>query len=138
MARPITILLVMAAATAGLLSPPCAGDSVLYSGDQPGSTLSSEESLTLGNYSLKMRADCNLVLSDGNQTIWSTNTVKNGSPDCHLAMQSDGNLVIYSEKTGTVWASDSQREEGFYVLVLQRDRNVVVYGNPSWASNTKA
>jgi len=127
-----------AAVAAGLLSQPCAGDSVLYSGNQIGSTLSAEESLTLGTYSLKMRADCNLVLSDGNQTIWATNTVIPGSPDCRLALQSDGNLVIYSEKSGTVWSSGSQGKEGFYVLVLQRDRNLVVYGSPIWATQTRA
>nr|XP_018683631.1 PREDICTED: mannose-specific lectin-like [Musa acuminata subsp. malaccensis] len=50
-------------------------------------------------------------------------------------MQADGNLVIYSNGNA-LWASDTSRNRANYILVLQRDRNVVIYGPAIWATGT--
>jgi hypothetical protein len=58
----------------------------------------------------------------------------------HLAMQSDGNLVLYQNLTQPVWDSGSQgRGTPPYDLWMQHDGNLVIYDanmNPTWASNT--
>ncbi|WOK97491.1 hypothetical protein Cni_G06199 [Canna indica] len=51
-------------------------------------------------------------------------------------MQNDGNLVLYAGNNKALWASNTARGKGNYVLVLQKDRNVVIYGNPIWATST--
>jgi lysozyme len=55
-----------------------------------------------------------------------------------LAMQTDGNLVLYRNGAGAMWASNTHGTDG-YVAVMQGDGNLVVYGqhsNPLWASGT--
>jgi hypothetical protein len=53
--------------------------------------------------------DCNLVVYAGNQPLWASNT--SGIGVCTLAVQSDGNVVIY-ELSGAfwwpVWATNTQ------------------------------
>ena len=54
-----------------------------------------------------------------------------------LAMQKDGNLVLYSLGV-SVWASDTNGKRGAW-LAMQRDGNLVVYspgGKPLWATGT--
>ncbi len=61
------------------------------------------------------------------------------SPDgrYRLAMQVDGNLVVYGP-SGAVWAAGSTMPASYFVV--QGDGNAVVYdrtdGSPRWASNT--
>ncbi len=55
-----------------------------------------------------------------------------------LAMQTDGNLVLYRDGAGAMWASNTYQSDG-YVAVMQGDGNFVLYGhhsNPLWASGT--
>jgi hypothetical protein len=55
-----------------------------------------------------------------------------------LAMQTDGNLVLYHNGKGPLWASNTYKSDG-YVAVMQDDGNFVLYGhhdNPLWASHT--
>ncbi len=55
-----------------------------------------------------------------------------------LSMQSDGNLVLYSD-AGPEWASDTVDDQP-NVAVMQDDGNFVVYGPdncPRWASGTE-
>jgi hypothetical protein len=59
-----------------------------------------------------------------------------------LAMQYDGNLVLYNVNTGVntgvLWSSGTGGHPGAYVT-MQVDGNFVVYrssGQPLWASNT--
>jgi len=55
-----------------------------------------------------------------------------------LAMQTDGNLVIYGP-SGPIWASNTGGTGGANYLAMQTDGNLVVYqsgGHPVWASNT--
>ena len=55
-----------------------------------------------------------------------------------LAMQADGNLVLYHNGKGAVWASNTYKSDG-EVAIMQTDGNFVLYGhhsNPLWASGT--
>jgi hypothetical protein len=55
-----------------------------------------------------------------------------------LAMQTDGNLVLYRNGAGAVWSSKTYGSDG-YAAILQGDGNFVLYGaheNALWASGT--
>jgi hypothetical protein len=55
-----------------------------------------------------------------------------------LAMQTDGNLVLYRGDAGALWDTGTNGRGG-YVVVMQGDGNFVVYGHDSnalWASGT--
>nr|AAA33366.1 lectin [Hippeastrum sp.]AAA33367.1 lectin [Hippeastrum sp.]AAA33368.1 lectin [Hippeastrum sp.] len=82
-----------------------------------------------------MQQDCNLVLYDVDKPIWASNT-GGLARGCHLSMQSDGNLVVYSPSNSPIWASNTQGENGNYVCIVQKDRNVVIYGTARWATGT--
>lgn len=76
--------------------------------------LTSGEELSKGNY----------IMSQDTQSI--------------LALQPDGNLVVYSNFSNPVWSSNSQGQAGTS-LVMQPDGNLVLYtqgGTPVWASGT--
>ncbi|KAL0922376.1 hypothetical protein M5K25_006357 [Dendrobium thyrsiflorum] len=51
-------------------------------------------------------------------------------------IERNGNLVIYDILNRIVWMSEPIGKVGNYFLVLQRDRNVVIYGPGVWASGT--
>ncbi|KAK1298289.1 hypothetical protein QJS10_CPB14g01187 [Acorus calamus] len=114
-----------------LVGPPCEAANVLFSGD----TLRLEESLTYGNYRLTMQRDCNLVLYDGGRAVWASGTNGKGS-GCYLRMQYDANLVVYNYDGKSLWSSKTYRRMGNYLVVLQNDRNVVIYGDAFWDSKT--
>nr|ACN77849.1 lectin protein precursor [Narcissus tazetta subsp. chinensis] len=128
-----TSFLILATIFLGVITvPSCLGDNnILYSGE----TLSPGEFLNYGRYIFIMQEDCNLVLYDVDKPIWATNT-GGLARDCHLNMQSDGNLVVYSQTNDPIWASNTGGENGNYVCVLQKDRNVVIYGTARWATGT--
>jgi hypothetical protein len=107
-----------------------------------------------GNYVLVMQTDGNLVGYNANQigsgAWWASNTAGKGN-NLIAQMQNDGNFVIYPSNStggpisitpfsGALWASGSSgKGVGPYRLVMQSDRNIVVYdGNnqPQWASGT--
>jgi hypothetical protein len=55
-----------------------------------------------------------------------------------LAMQTDGNLVLYRNGAGAVWASNTHGSDG-YAAIMQGDGNFVLYGqhsNALWAAGT--
>jgi len=65
---------------------------------------------------------------------------KYSSCDGHhtLAMQTDGNLVLYHNGKGATWASHTYKSDGD-VAIMQTDGNFVLYGhheNALWASGT--
>ncbi|XP_020101373.1 mannose-specific lectin-like [Ananas comosus] len=109
----------------------CSAENILYTND----VLFGGQSLTNGNFRFTMQTDCNLVLYDGGSAIWSSGTYRKGT-GCYVKMQSDGNLVVYNGSNNALWASNTDRGRGNYVCILQRDRNVVVYGPALWATGT--
>ena len=93
-----------------------------------------------GKYRLEMQSDGNLVIYDGGDAVWSSNTAGQGVAPYTLAMQGDGNLVIYDKDYSATWASNTAgKGEGPYTLIMQGDRNLVIYDKNNsaiWASNT--
>jgi hypothetical protein len=69
-------------------------------------------------------------------------TTASPAPNAYLAMQTDGNLVLYPQGTGlgALWATGTDGNAGGY-LTVQTDGNVVVYsasGSPVWQSGTNS
>ena len=78
---------------------------------------------------------CNLVeRNSSNVILWQTGTSGSG---CHLAMQVDGNLVLYDLGGVVLWASHTGGcGTSPYRVAMQSDGNVVVYGGNQaiWSS----
>ena len=117
----------------GLISPSSAATNILLSGQ----SLASGQSLTEGNYAVTLKNDCNLVVTDSGTEVTSTGTAGKGT-NCVATMQFDGNFVLYDGSRRKVWSTNTARAFGAYILVLQPDRNVVLYGPGYWQSGTKA
>jgi LysM repeat protein len=104
---------------------------------QTGQSLSKGQSISSDNgaYSLTLQDDGNLVLAEGGNPVWSSQT--GGSGSVLLTVQSDGNVVLYTESHDPKWATKTKGEG--VRLVLQDDRNIVVYGADGaslWNSGT--
>jgi len=89
-------------------------------------------------YILQFTADGNLeVRNRGGARLWESRTAGRGARK--LAMQSDGNLVIYdgsAEKP--LWSTNTSGHPGAF-LAVQEDGNVVIYAKrdkPIWATDT--
>ncbi|EYF04455.1 PAN domain-containing protein [Chondromyces apiculatus] len=113
---------------------------------QADGTLSPDEFLFPGQrvtapgcyYRMRMQSDGNLVVAGGTGStgyLWQTNTVGSGY---FVAMQTDGNFVMYDWDGVPIWSSDTWGHPGS-VMDMQSDGNAVVYspgGSPLWASDT--
>ena len=145
-----TLAIALLVASVGLLATPslvraqdaCVGSSQSLTAPSqvyPGAIFCSNEG---GNqaYSLQFQGDCNLVLLTGRwQPLWSSVT---GGRTCTstnscLAMQNDGNLVIYYPNgcgnPPAIWSSGTDGHAAAnYCVVVQVDGNVVIYapGSP--------
>jgi hypothetical protein len=112
----------------------------ISSGDTAG-FLNQGEKLVSANkqYSAEMQTDGDFVIHTANrQAIWRTNTKSKGTGPYKLAMQADGNLVIYAV-SGATWASGIIKRTSPHTLIMQDDGNLVIYdrGNRAvWASGT--
>jgi hypothetical protein len=84
---------------------------------------------------LELRSSGVLVISC-NGTDQMTFAAPNGQ-GAQLAMQGDGNLVLYTPSYTPLWAAGVSGFPGAYA-VLQDDGNLVIYqgSNPVWASYT--
>jgi hypothetical protein len=88
-------------------------------------------------YKMVLQNDGNLVLYSPTRAIWSTRT--NGSTASYLAMQLDGNLVLYDANNRPLWQSQTN-DRGISALVLQQDGNLVTYQGmvvPTWNTQTR-
>ncbi len=74
-----------------------------------GSILNNDQMLTSKNglLTLKMQSDGNLVLAQSGKTLWASNTAGVGVGPYILAMQIDGNLIVYDVNTINRWESKS-------------------------------
>ena len=91
---------------------------------------------TAGKFSLCFSAAGNLELRDtpSARVLWQSGT----SGATKLAMQEDGNLVIYAEGDKPLWASGTNGNP-LATLRLQQDGHIVIYyanGSPVWATST--
>ena len=77
-----------------------------------------------GNYLLHFTNGGNLELwnSASGNLLWQSST----AGAAKMAMQVDGNLVIYGAKEKPVWSSGTHGNHSAY-LALQSDGNVVIY-----------
>jgi lysophospholipase L1-like esterase len=101
-------------------------------GLKPGQSLSSQD----GRFSLALKADGSVVVSQGSTVLWSTDST--GTPPAELIFQADGNLVEYDTSGKALWQSNSAGLLG-HTLIIQNDGNLVIYDSsskPIWASNT--
>lgn len=116
-------------------APSCTARYIMFSGD----TLKAGQGLTMNEYTLYMGKDCNLVLYEDGSSVWSSGTSGKGS-NCYTKLERNGYLSIYNEGILfpiAVWKSnDGKYFPGEYILVLQPDRNVVIYGEKIWNSGT--
>jgi hypothetical protein len=82
------------------------------------------EFVTSNRYKFIFQQDGNLVLyTPQGKAIWATGT--NGTAANMLAVQTDGNVVLYNNGR-PVWATDTSGNLGAY-LAIQTDGNIVVY-----------
>ncbi|XP_074561487.1 mannose-specific lectin TAR1-like [Curcuma longa] len=121
-----SLVMLSAAVLLGLLLPSSMADrNVLYGGEK----LRTDEFLAEGDYIFVMQSDCNLVLYEKEQALWSSETNGLGSR-CFARMQTDGNFIIFNDRANKVWESRTRQTEGEFILVLQRDGHVVIYADP--------
>ena len=109
-------------------------------GGPPASTLIAGERLNPdqfvrspnGAYTLTYQMDGNLVLYGPDGALWSSST--HGSSPGFVAMQGDGNLVVYRGDGVPIWATDTPDIPGAELRV-QDDGYIVLYdagGNVVW------
>lgn len=108
-----------------------------------GSDLAEGQTLTSSNgqYTAVMQADRNFVVYGPSGPIWASGTAYGpGKPPVpsHLAMQTDGNLVIYVDDSVAwpLWATMTSGPNS--KLVMQSDGNLVIYSGsrPLWSTKT--
>ncbi|WP_236873207.1 protease pro-enzyme activation domain-containing protein [Burkholderia sp. MSMB0856] len=101
-----------------------------------GVTLGSGQSLASGNgaNTLVMQSDGNLVLLRQGVPKWNSGTYSH--PGAYAAMQTDGNLVVYSPTGVPLWYSGTNGNPGA-VTYIQDDGNLVIYAQaPRWNTYT--
>lgn len=88
-----------------------------------------------GTYQALMQGDGNFVVYGAGRALWATGTQ---TPAAALALQSDGNLVLYDTSGRARWASGTSGSGGADVLAMQDDGNLVLYsaGRAVWASGS--
>lgn len=91
-----------------------------------------------GKYLLRFTGSGNLeVWNNGSRKLlWQSGTV--GRNAAKLAMQVDGNLVIYDTGQKAIWASGTDNNPSAY-LAMQEDGNLVIYSRdnrPLWNTAT--
>jgi murein DD-endopeptidase MepM/ murein hydrolase activator NlpD len=82
-----------------------------------------------------MQGDGNLVQYVSGKPVWSSQTFRN--PGATAAVQTDGNLVVYSPDGGRALWSSGTFGRGAGQLLVQVDQNVVLYGSSgtrTWSS----
>jgi surface antigen len=105
--------------------------------------LNDGDALLNGQYMMSSNGQWALALQNGIVALYSGPggprwQVGTSVSDSALAMQNDGNLVLYGPNSSVLWSSATGGNSGD-ALAVQNDGNVVIYswsGVPIWASNT--
>jgi hypothetical protein len=89
---------------------------------------------TNGRYLAVMQTDGNFVVYGAGRPLWASRTQSGGAS---LAIQRDGNLVMYDMYGAPRWASRTAGA-GLGFLVMQDDGNLVLYAahGAAWATHT--
>nr|P49329.1 RecName: Full=Mannose-specific lectin; AltName: Full=Agglutinin; Contains: RecName: Full=Mannose-specific lectin heavy chain; Contains: RecName: Full=Mannose-specific lectin light chain; Flags: Precursor [Aloe arborescens] len=107
-------------------------DNILYSSE----VLHENQYISYGPYEFIMQHDCNLVLYESGNPTWASNT-GGLALHCRATLQTDGNLVVQNSANRIIWQSNTGTgTNGDYLLVLQKNGNVVIVGPPIWATGT--
>lgn len=87
-----------------------------------------------GRFRFELQRDGNLALWFGSSLLWAANTY--GTQATFLAMQANGNLVLYGPGGSLIWQSGTSGPGAR--LILQNDGNLVIYSGsmPLWATGT--
>ncbi|XP_031501726.1 mannose-specific lectin-like [Nymphaea colorata] len=107
-----------------ILFSQAAAEDLLFSGQ----TLFAGRFKENGPYKLIMQYNCNLVLYiNGNRALWASGTAGKGS-NCSATVQPyrETPTFVYPG-TNARWASGTASGQSNYVLIVQYDRNVVIY-----------
>ncbi|KAG0475116.1 hypothetical protein HPP92_014802 [Vanilla planifolia] len=120
------LLVLLAPASSSLVGNSLDSGSEFYTGDN----------LAAGTFNFTMQPDCNLVLYDGQQAIWSSLTNGKGA-GCKLQLQDDGELTIVNDKAVVVWRSDTGGNTGKHSLVLKDNGVAVVYTTAVWSTGRR-
>ncbi|RWR91657.1 mannose-specific lectin 3-like protein [Cinnamomum micranthum f. kanehirae] len=92
-------------------------------------------SVKKGQWELKLETNCNLVLyEDGDKVIWATNVTGKKEDGCYLKNDAEGGLYVNDGSGNTIWTTGTSTP--LSLLVLQSDRDLVLYGPAIWASST--
>ncbi|KAH0465037.1 hypothetical protein IEQ34_005140 [Dendrobium chrysotoxum] len=125
----IKVLLLCTTSLSLLLTTPASGKGSNYL--LSGESLQAGEALVDGDDKFIMQHDCDLVFYNSGVKNWSSGT---GGVDfgCYVTLMEHGNLMIFNFK-GIVWNRGPNGPMGKYILILQRDHNVFVYGPSFWS-----
>ncbi|PKU68035.1 mannose-specific lectin-like [Dendrobium catenatum] len=124
-------VLLLCTTSLSLLTTPASGQtsSYLLSNER----LNTGEALIQGSDNFTIGNDCNLVLYNSGDEIWSSNT-KDESSGCYLTLQRNGNLIIYNKNGIRIWNNKGpEGKDGNYILILLTSHNVVIYGPTIWS-----
>ncbi|KAJ0987828.1 hypothetical protein J5N97_006184 [Dioscorea zingiberensis] len=117
---------------AGVLGWPKTTDSVLYSGDLApiGTTIVN------GDNELTLLDDCNLVLTSKGDTKWQTGvTDPTTLQDCFVNLEANGEFRVKHWGGDILWSNGvSSPIYAEFVLVLQANAKLVVYGPGIWSN----
>lgn len=81
-----------------------------------------------GRFDLTLQTNGNLVLYQGSTPLWASGTAGRGA--ARVAMQYDGNLVIYSASGQALWSPGIHSCCGIFWLSVQNDGNLVIDAVP--------
>ena len=126
----IKVLLLCTTSLSLLLTTPASGrgSNYLLSGE----SLQQGEALVDGDDKFILQHDCDLVFYSSGVKKWSSGTGGDARFGCYVSLMEHGNLMIFSFK-GIVWNRGPNGPIGKYILILQRDHNVLVYGPSFWS-----
>ncbi|XP_078435658.1 mannose-specific lectin-like [Wolffia australiana] len=94
-----------------------------------GQFLAPGQALVAGGFALVMERDCSLTLKRSpGITLWSSGTSPPGINSCITRLETNGQLDIYAGPQRPVWSTPARKDIGRYVIILEADGSLVIYG----------
>ena len=126
----IKVLLLCTTSLSLLLTTPASGrgSNYLLSGE----FLQQNEALVDGDDKFILQQDCDLVFYNSGVKNWSSGTGGSYFFGCYVSLTEQGNLMIITYREN-IWNKGPNGPIGKYILILQRDHNVLIYGPSFWS-----